>query len=149
MAQTNPRPPAKPSFGLSICPAAAVGAGLASASVPEGSGEAGEPADGVSPVACALLPLHLCAAPAECKAPEAVRSCWDPHLSFAGVWGGGLGLLWLTHTVPSHASDEVRLTYWESAQLQTGTLLLERRCRWLFLLHLPAPLGGKWVLLQW
>lgn len=38
MAQTNPRPPAKPSFGLSICPAAAVGVGSAPASVPEGSG---------------------------------------------------------------------------------------------------------------
>lgn len=46
-------------------------------------------------------------------------------------------------------SDRVRVTHWDSAQLQTGKLLLRRGCQRLFLLHLPAWPRRKWVFLRW
>lgn len=143
MAQTNPRPPAKPSFGLSICPAAAVGVGSASASAPEGSREPGEPVDVVSPVVCTSLPLHLCGMLSFGGWQERLGS--TSHL----YWGlGGLGCsVSLARCLP--CSDRVRVTHWDSAQLQTGNLLLRRGCQRLFLLHLPAWPRRKWVFLRW
>lgn len=41
-------------------------------------------------------------------------------------------------------SDRVRVTHWDGAQLQTGKLLLRRRCQRLFLLHIPSWPRRKW-----
>lgn len=148
MAQTNPRPPAKPSFGLSICPAAAVGVGSASASEPEGSGEAGKADGWGQPHRLRLSPPSSLSRARRMQSSGGCQE-WLGYTSQL-CWGlGDSGLLWLAHTVPFRASDGVRLTHWESAQLQTGKLLLQRTCQWLFVLHLPAQSGGKWVLLGW
>lgn len=73
MAQTNPRPPAKPSFGLSICPAAAVGVGSAPASAPEGTGRQESSGWG---------------RPRRLRLPPASSLCRgrDPRPSSAGLW---------------------------------------------------------------
>lgn len=80
-----------------------------------------------------LSPLHLYGMLSSGGWQECLGS--TSHL----CWGlGGLG----SHTAPSCA---VTGAHWDSAQLQTGELLLRRRCQRLFLLHLPSWPWRKWV----